>query len=95
MDENRRSFLKKAGSAALGLGCGFPLLSAGCNALKHEAEDGAPSEDQWAMIVDIEKCLNEDIRKACIQACKERHDLPDNPESGEDRRKIQWIWEER
>lgn len=101
MDENRRSFLKKAGYTALGLGCGFPLLGAGCGALKHDPEGEAPSEDQWAMVVDIQKCLRPGVRKACIEACRTAHNLPDpqtsEPEGSDAQtraREIKWIWEE-
>lgn len=95
MDENRRSFLKKAGNAALGLGCGFPLLSAGCSAVNHDdPEDEGPSPNQWAMIVDIQKCLDPAVREACVSACKQEHNLPENTEPGRSEREIKWIWEE-
>jgi len=91
MNENRRGFLKKAGRAALGMGCGFPLLSAGCNAYHHGSEhDETPSDpNQMTMIVDVQKCLKKEVRDACVEACDHAHNFP----SSEDpERKIKWIW---
>ncbi len=89
MDENRRSFLKKAGSAALGLGCGFPLLSGCCGHGEH-AHEADPN--QRAMVVDIEKLKNPAVRQKCIDACHSAHKVPEverpNP------RAKQWIWSE-
>jgi len=79
MNENRRSFLKKAGGAALGIGCGLPLPS-------------AASSTQWAMVVDIQKCLRQEVRQACVEACRREHNLPDVPESEHE---VKWIWTEQ
>ena len=65
MDEDRRSFLKTVGCAALGLGCGFPLLGAGCTDPRRAAESAASTSTQWAMVVDVQKCLQEDVHRAC------------------------------
>ena len=91
MDENRRSFLKKAGCTALGLGCGFPLLSTGCSALKGDSAGDPSSQGQFAMVIDVQKCLQEEVRQACIKACKDAHNLPTiaDPE-----REVKWIWDE-
>ena len=92
MDENRRSFLKKAGCTALGLGCGFPLLTAACTDLTRGSTHKAASSSQWGLIVDIRKCLQEDVRKACVEACHREHNVPAiaNPEE-----EIKWIWDEQ
>ena len=92
MDENRRRFLKKTGYAALGLGCGFPLLGIGCSAERHGPEDEMPSASQLAMVIDVRKCLKKEVREACIRACNEAHNLPADPNP---ERKIQWLWNEQ
>ena len=90
MNENRRSFLKRAGSAALGLGCGFPLLGTGCSSSRGPA-DGESSPSQWAMIIDVRKCLQEDVRRACVDACTREHNVP---EISDPKEEVTWIWEE-
>ena len=93
MDRNRRTFLKELGLTALGAGCAAPLLgamrrgSAGL-ASGQEAADGR----QWAMVVDIEKCLDEDVRRVCTEACHQEHNVPSIPDPEEE---IEWIWSER
>ena len=97
MDENRRSFLKKAGCAALGVGCGLPLLGSGCNALRGAAaEELFP--DQLAMIIDVDLC-NEDVRRVCRNSCNSEHNVPfipdpKNPEHIDPKEGIEWIWPE-
>ena len=91
MDENRRSFLKKAGGAALGLGCGFPLLGAACRALEHDADAGGASPSQWGMVIDIRKCLRDEVRDACTEACHREHNVPDISGPKEE---VKWIWDE-
>ncbi len=90
MDPDRRSFLKRAGRAALGAGCGFPLLGAGCSALRPAAAE-ASGAGQWAMIVDVEKCLQEEVRTACIAACHRAHQVPRIPDP---KQEVKWIWAE-
>lgn len=91
MDQHRRSFLKVIG--ALGLGAGFPLfrtIASGNVAAK--GIGNAPSSRQLGLVIDIEKCLNDTVRSACIAACRREHNLPEitaNPE-----RKYKWIWTE-
>jgi len=43
------------------------------------------------MIIDIRKCLQESVRRACIDACNREHNVPEisNPEE-----EVKWIWEE-
>jgi molybdopterin-containing oxidoreductase family iron-sulfur binding subunit len=92
MDESRRSFLKDAGIKALGLGWGLPLLNTACStADSHDHHIKPRSEDQWAMVVDVEKCQNEEVRSACIEACHVTHNVPNIPEADD---AIEWIWAE-
>ncbi|MBN1588221.1 MAG: 4Fe-4S dicluster domain-containing protein [Pirellulales bacterium] len=95
MDENRRNFLKKAGSAALGLGCGFPLLMAGCSTNGHSSEENSSSPNQWAMVIDVQKCKEPAIRAACIEACRKEHNLPTNPPPNQPAREVKWIWSDK
>lgn len=89
MDESRRTFLKKAGYTGVGLGCGFPLLGTACSASKQGVAHAEPSSSQLAMVIDIKKCLREEVRRACAEACTREHNLP---ESSDPERKIEWIW---
>ena len=101
MDENRRRFLKKAGYASLGLGCGLPFLSTGCSTAKR----GSASQRQWAMVIDVEKCRTEEVRRACWEACHREHNVPfipdpnkpnpdpGNPEDADPEEEVKWIWE--
>jgi len=91
MEENRRSFLKKAGCAAAGLGCGFPLLGAGCGALSEASADAEASGTQWGMVVDVRKCLRREVRDACTEACHQAHNVPQIDDPKEE---VKWIWPE-
>jgi Fe-S-cluster-containing dehydrogenase component len=91
MDESRRRFLKELGRSALGVGCGLPLLEAACAAGAQVAEDDAAPGSQWAMVVDTEKCLRDDVREACIAACDREHNVPRIPEPADE---VKWIWTE-
>jgi Fe-S-cluster-containing dehydrogenase component len=100
MDESRRRFVKGLGLAALGAGTGFPLLEGARLALAQGATGqdpspaGAPTAvaHQWAMVVDVEKCLRETVRRACIEACDRVHNVPHIPQS---RDAVEWIWSEQ
>jgi molybdopterin-containing oxidoreductase family iron-sulfur binding subunit len=91
MSEDRRTFLKEVGFAALGLGCGFPLVRAAFGEAQHAAGQDAESSSQWAMVVDLEKCLNDEVRAACTEACHREHNVPDIPDPDD---QIAWIWDE-
>jgi Fe-S-cluster-containing dehydrogenase component len=100
MNENRRSFLKNAGRTALGVGCGLPLLTAGCGVAHGE------EKEQWAMVIDLKKCwdldeqVQEELHDACTGACNAAHSIPTQipteTEDGEElpNHEIKWIWSE-
>ncbi len=92
MDESRRSFLKKAGLSALGIGAGFPLLNASVRAGHGEDEHAAPLTKQWAMVVDVKKCLQPEVMQTCIDACHQEHNVPDIPDP---KKSVNWLWPER
>ncbi len=93
MDESRRSFLKETGWAALGLGCGFPLLNTACSSSSAQGETPSQTgaQRQWAMVVDIEKCMDEEVRNACVAACHRAHNVPYIPDPEDE---VKWIWSE-
>jgi len=91
MERSRRRFFTDAGAAALGLGYGLPLLAAGCSPFE-ESDSGADgSGRQLAMVVDVEKCLRDEVRSACVAACNRAHNIPAIPDSDD---AIEWIWTE-
>ena len=92
MDNDRRSFLKQAGGAAFGLGCGLPLLNtlAGC-ASGHGAH-GSASTNQWAMVIDLEKCRLPGLMDTCTEACHKHHNVPNIPDPEDE---IKWLWTEQ
>jgi Fe-S-cluster-containing dehydrogenase component len=97
MDDSRRDFLKKIGCAALVTGGGFPLLAAAGRALEEEggaaaAEGKASPGKQWGLVIDIQKCLGEEVRRACSEACHREHNVPQLPDAKEE---VKWIWTEQ
>ena len=98
MDRNRRSFLKKAGRTALGLGCGLPLLSSGCSTVRDPRDEQSSAHD-WAMIIDIREPLPDDVLQAAADACHLEHKvpfvhLPDDKKTVDLKREIKWVWKE-
>lgn len=93
-ERNRRQFLKEAGAAALGAGWVLPVLS-GCEtaeAVQHGTEVGAlqGTGRQLAMVVDVEKCRSEPVRRAVIEACRRTHNVPEIPDPDDE---VKWVWE--
>ena len=76
MDERRRTFLKSAGYAALGAGCGLPLLHAAGRAFEQSLGAASPAARQWGLVIDLEKCKSEAVRRACSEACHREHNVP-------------------
>ncbi len=98
---DRRTFLKEAGSAALGLGWGLPILTAACTragatqateagAARAGAEAGAAH--QLAMVVDVEKCRADAVREAATEACRRAHNIPRIPDPDDE---VKWVWSEK
>jgi len=90
MDERRRSVLKTIGCAVGGLASGFPLLRA--LAWGGEEEPSQPAAKQLALVIDVRKCLEEGVRRACAEACRREHNIPVIPGPKEE---VKWIWSER
>ncbi len=105
MNESRRSFLAKLGCTVLGTGAGLPLLNparlgsrtgeeaaaaAAVGSVQTSAAAAEPTP-QWAMVVDVEKCLRENVRHACVEACDLAHNVPHIPDPEEE---VKWVWSE-
>jgi Fe-S-cluster-containing dehydrogenase component len=98
MSETRRGFLKALGLTTVGTGLGIPLLRAlrpGAGAVFAQvsgpagsAHVGVPGR-QWAMVVDVEKCLRDDVRRTVIEACDREHNVPEIPDPEEE---VKWVW---
>ena len=81
MIKSRRSFLKVAGIAAIGMGAApvmnlaasEPHGSAGPKLAKNEETLHA---ERWGMVIDTSK-LNEDVAEAVKEACHKAHNVPD------------------
>lgn len=83
---NRREFLKMAGFAALGL--------TGAVSRDLVYASGAPEITtgiRYAMVVDITKCLENDVFDTVVNACHSIHNVPkfDSPKT-----EVKWIWTE-
>jgi len=99
MAVNRRAFLRISSLAAVGAAGGSWLLAApGQVKLDDFAPRGqALKGGRWALVIDIKKCLESDVRSRCVAACHRFHNVPDfRDKAGSPDRKneIKWIWEE-
>lgn len=92
MDESRRNFLKIAGCSAMGVAWGIPVVRAIGQALQAEPAPGAFEGKRWALAIDVQKCMDPEVVRACQQVCHQIHNVPqiDNPEE-----EIKWIWKEQ
>ncbi len=93
---DRRTFLKEAGSAALGLGWGLPILSAACRpataATAMQAGAGEAAGRQLGLVVDVEKCRSAAVQQAATEACRRAHNIPRIPDPEDE---VKWIWSEK
>ena len=98
MDSSRRSFVKIAGIAALGVGVG-PLADAlaasggsGDNpADKTKNNPKALTAKHWAMVIDTRKFKSAEDLEPIVSACHKIHNVPDFKNK---RHEIKWIWGE-
>jgi Fe-S-cluster-containing dehydrogenase component len=93
MADNRRDFLKKSCLGLLGLGAGLPLLRtlASPSTAGEPGRTAGAATKQYGMVIDIKKCQNEQVRRACREACNREHNIPSIPDPQEE---IKWIWSE-
>lgn len=107
MDKSRRDFLKATGLVALGTGGGLAYLRGRTATSQEHGQVSAESTEQWAMVIDVERVQNLDLRVACANACTRAHAVPaytddevtepayegvDPIEDPEEH--IRWIWRE-
>ncbi len=109
MKKSRRSFLKVAGIAAVGLGAAPAMNLAASDshgpaqAVKTKNKEALNAE-RWGMVIDTTK-LTEEIVEHVVEACHSHHNVPDftmepDEEKHPDTRpakmtqEIKWIWEE-
>jgi molybdopterin-containing oxidoreductase family iron-sulfur binding subunit len=96
--DSRRSFLKVAGVAALGLGT-TPVLKAvassggeGEAAPQPHVRKGAKAltAEQWAMVIDTRRLQTSADVEPLIEACNKIHNIPKYENKNHE---IKWIWE--
>lgn len=109
MKKSRRSFLKVAGIAAIGLGAA-PAMNFAASDSQGPAQavkgknEAALSALRWGMVIDTRK-LNEQVMKDITQACHIAHNVPDfnhkvdeqkypNTRPVNHKQEIKWIWDE-
>ena len=109
MKKSRRSFLKVAGIAALGLGAAPALNFASsdshgtAHAVKNPNE-GALLAHRWGMVIDTNK-ITDEVVESIVEACHKAHNVPDfnhevdeekypNTRSVNHNQEVKWIWEE-
>lgn len=99
MKSSRRSFLKIAGVATVGVGAGpvINVFAAGGGHGPSEPEpvmkksDKALKAPQWAMVVDTRKIHSLKDVEPLFEACHKIHNVPKHPIP---RHEIKWIWPE-
>jgi len=75
----------------LGLGAGFPLLRAVASAGQAGHGEATSATRQWGLVIDIRKCMRQEVRDACTDACRREHNIPTIPDPEE---QVMWIWSE-
>jgi molybdopterin-containing oxidoreductase family iron-sulfur binding subunit len=95
MKRSRRTFLKAAGVAALGMGA-KPALDALAVSGHEEAQpevkktENASVGSRWGMVIDTRKFHSAEDVEPIIEACHKAHNVPHIPNK---RHEIKWIWE--
>jgi Fe-S-cluster-containing dehydrogenase component len=94
MKKTRRGFLAMAGGSLLGA---VPLAGRAFQSTGDGTGDGSnPSAEpsvahQWAMVIDVQRCIAKGDCRECMEACHITHNVP-NIEGKEE--EIKWIWKE-
>ena len=106
MKKSRRSFLKVAGIAAIGLGAA-PAMNFAASDSSHPVKsknDEALTAHRWGMVIDTNK-ITDEIVEAAVEACHHAHNVPDfDHEVDEEKfpktrpvnhkQEIKWLWDE-
>ena len=86
-EKDRRQFLKLTGASIVGIGWAVPVATA----LARGASETGEGLRRWAMVINVDKCLQREGCTACTSVCHAVHNVPqiDDP-----RHEIKWIWKE-
>ena len=108
MEKSRRSFLKVAGIAAIGLGAApamnYAASGGSAQPVKAKNEEAATAH-RWGMVIDLTK-MTEEVSDAIREACHSAHNVPDfhnevdeekypNTRPVNHKQEIKWIWPEK
>ena len=108
MKKSRRSFLKVAGIAAVGIGAApainFAASDSHGSGPAKSKNKAAATAHRWGMVIDVNK-VTHDVIEHCMEACHKHHNVPDfnhEPDSEKypkvrkvnHKQEIKWIWEE-
>lgn len=86
MKISRKTFLQITGGCAVA-GAGEKLACALAGMTADSTQVSTPN--RWAMVIDLEKCLQEEGCTKCIEACHQVHNVP---QISEESHRINWIW---
>ena len=109
MEKSRRSFLKVAGIAAIGLGAAPAMNFAAsdshgtAHAVKSKNKKALHAQ-RWGMVVDTNK-ITDEVVESIVEACHKAHNVPDfnievdekkypNTRPVNHKQEVKWIWEE-
>lgn len=88
MKITRKEFLRLAG---------LSVAAAGAGKLVHAIAPAKPGASpasghkRWGMVIDFQKCRNDEGCKDCLSACRLAHNIPEIPNPAHE---VKWIWKE-
>jgi len=85
MSTDRRAFLTLAG------GCALALAGRAARQALAAPQSSPAQSRRWAMVIDAQKCLQQEGCRKCVQACHQAHNVP---APAEPRHEVKWIWKE-
>ena len=92
MDIDRKSFLRITGSSLTALAATRTLDAlAGSNARASASGPESLTARRWAMVIDTRKCLKKAGCTLCMQACNQKHNVPEIHDA---RHEVKWIWKQ-
>ncbi len=89
MDDDRRDFLRLAGTVILGVGGGTASLVTAKALLS--GEHPKTSGKRLALAIDTNKCAEKEGCTACIEACHSEHNVPDIDDPAEE---VKWLFKQ-
>jgi len=88
MTLDRKTFLRMTGLSLAALAGRKAAAAVGCAS---EATGPILAAKRLAMVVDTRKCLKKENCNSCMQACHQKHNVP---EIADRRHEVKWIWKE-